>query len=958
MGVWRMRKSEMSDFPFFASHSHLGRGQEQTWFLPPSQHCATSPQNASDLFEFKESSCPLLFAGARRSLSSVPNPGADRWADFLVTAPGKDRGNENLSKSDLGLAPWSKKKMASAGSPSNCRMITEDQNLEEQHLEEQLCYEFIFMLFKEKKVEIAGAILKPFPFLMGLRDRGFISEPMYQDFQEACRNLVPVERVAYNALDELEKKFDKTVLEALFSKVNLKAYPDLLQICNNFQNAIRDKFYYQILDEGETKEMLNSQLNHEQVSLEHSPLQMNSVRGFESMPRLLPYNRQVSLEHSPLQMNSVRGFESMPRLLPYNRKENSNAWDEEWPQEASSFSPRYVPVSSKHKSLQRTSKGNSEEMPKLKPVTSDPKAPQVPPEGEPKEVLSLLPAEGEEDNNACCVICEEEEPQEALSSPSRCEPVTWDPKAPQMPPEGEAEEVLSLLPAEGGEDNNACCVICKKEDPQEAPSSPPRCEPESCDPEASQMTDKEEQEELPSQPLDGEGTELPTFGNKCSCVMCFSKDVPRDPEGRTESMQADDMLDTVDLGNNSTVRKPKKRRKKKKGHSWTRRPRRNVHRKALDNSKTAGQQAPRGKKVKMSLQKPAKIRRKRRGRPRFTHNDRIPQRRAKSRGALSDPGIKPMSPALQVDSLPTELPGKPLTLEICGKRKYTYERVDFHSQIIPVTCGKVKGKLHKKKLKHGSWVKCIQSENGDWFTPREFEIRGGHGRSKNWKISVRCGGRPLLWLMERRFLHNPPRKYGRRKKKRGPKSPDNTLDNLCLGNSDVCETCRDGGKLFCCDTCSRSFHEDCHIPPVETEKDPWSCTFCRMKESSGNQQGLGESEVLARLMQSEEQLKCEFLLLKVYCHSESTFFARIPYYYYMKEASKNLKEPMWLDKIKKRLNEQGYSNVEGFVWDMRLIFQNHRASFKFNDFGQMGLRLEAEFEKNFKEVFALQETNE
>ncbi|XP_059735224.1 nuclear body protein SP140-like protein isoform X28 [Bos taurus] len=797
--------------------------------------------------------------------------------------------------------------MASAGSPSNCRMITEDQNLEEQHLEEQLCYEFIFMLFKEKKVEIAGAILKPFPFLMGLRDRGFISEPMYQDFQEACRNLVPVERVAYNALDELEKKFDKTVLEALFSKVNLKAYPDLLQICNNFQNAIRDKFYYQILDEGETKEMLNSQLNHEQVSLEHSPLQMNSVRGFESMPRLLPYNRQVSLEHSPLQMNSVRGFESMPRLLPYNRKENSNAWDEEWPQEASSFSPRYVPV------------------------TSDPKAPQVPPEGEPKEVLSLLPAEGEEDNNACCVICEEEEPQEALSSPSRCEPVTWDPKAPQMPPEGEAEEVLSLLPAEGGE---------------------------SCDPEASQMTDKEEQEELPSQPLDGEGTELPTFGNKCSCVMCFSKDVPRDPEGRTESMQADDMLDTVDLGNNSTVRKPKKRRKKKKGHSWTRRPRRNVHRKALDNSKTAGQQAPRGKKVKMSLQKPAKIRRKRRGRPRFTHNDRIPQRRAKSRGALSDPGIKPMSPALQVDSLPTELPGKPLTLEICGKRKYTYERVDFHSQIIPVTCGKVKGKLHKKKLKHGSWVKCIQSENGDWFTPREFEIRGGHGRSKNWKISVRCGGRPLLWLMERRFLHNPPRKYGRRKKKRGPKSPDNTLDNLCLGNSDVCETCRDGGKLFCCDTCSRSFHEDCHIPPVETEKDPWSCTFCRMKESSGNQQGLGESEVLARLMQSEEQLKCEFLLLKVYCHSESTFFARIPYYYYMKEASKNLKEPMWLDKIKKRLNEQGYSNVEGFVWDMRLIFQNHRASFKFNDFGQMGLRLEAEFEKNFKEVFALQETNE
>ncbi|XP_033715466.1 nuclear body protein SP140-like protein isoform X12 [Tursiops truncatus] len=746
-----------------------------------------------------------------------------QWANFLVRAPGKDRGSENLIKSDLRPAPWPKEKMASTGTPISGRMITGDQNPEEQNPEEQFFYEFIFRLFKENKVEIATAITKPFPFFMGLRDRGFIPEQMYEHFQEACTNLVPVDRVVYDALSELEKKFDKTILDALFSRVNLKTYPDLLHVCRNFQNVIRENFHYQTVGEGDTKETLNLQLNHEQVSLEQSPLQMNNVIRLEDVPSLLPYNKQGN---------------------------NNACWeacDGEEPQGAWNFPPRCELVSCEPKALQGTNEGNSEEIPKLQAVTCYPKTPQMTHEGEPKEVLCLLPVEGEV----------------------------------------------------------------------------------SCDPEASQMTNKEEPEKLPSQPLcDGEGAEPPTFGNeKCSCVICFSKDVPGGPEGSTESKEASDMMDTVDLGNNSTLGKPKRKRKKKKGHSWSRvkmKHQRKIPQK--DNSNAAGQLASSGKKVKRHLQDPAKIRRRRRGRGRLhlTHSDRAPQKKVKSR----------------------------------GRRKRRYQKVDFHSRILPVSCGKVKGMLHKKKLKEGVWVKCIQSEDGDWFTPREFEIRGGHERSKNWKISVRCGGRPLRWLIEKRFLHNPPRKYGRMRKKRVPKSHDSTLDDLCLGNSDVCETCRDGGKLFCCDTCSRSFHEDCHIPPVETERDLWSCTFCRAKEFSGSQRCLGESEVLARQMQPEEQLKCEFLLLKVYCHSESTFFAKIPYYYYIKEASKNLKEPMWLDKIKKKLNEQGYSYVEGFVQDMRLIFQNHRASYKFNDFGQMGLRLEAEFEKNFKEVFTIRETNE
>ncbi|XP_008562944.1 PREDICTED: nuclear body protein SP140-like, partial [Galeopterus variegatus] len=80
-------------------------------------------------------------------------------------------------------------------------------------------------------------------------------------------------------------------------------------------------------------------------------------------------------------------------------------------------------------------------------------------------------------STACLEICDGGKPQEASSSPPRCEP-------------------------EGG---NAFWETRDEEGPLEASSSPLRCESVSSDLEAPQMTDEEEPEEGPSQPPgDGE----------------------------------------------------------------------------------------------------------------------------------------------------------------------------------------------------------------------------------------------------------------------------------------------------------------------------------------------------------------------------------------------------------------------------------------------------------------------
>lgn len=48
----------------------------------------------------------------------------------------------------------------------------------------------------------------------------------------------------------------------------------------------------------------------------------------------------------------------------------------------------------------------------------------------------------------------------------------------------------------------------------------------------------------------------------------------------------------------------------------------------------------------------------------------------------------------------------------------------------------------------GSSEKCIQNEEGTWFTPQEFAIKGKGKKARHWRWSVRCKGKTLSQLLE------------------------------------------------------------------------------------------------------------------------------------------------------------------------------------------------------------------
>ena len=79
---------------------------------------------------------------------------------------------------------------------------------------------------------------------------------------------------------------------------------------------------------------------------------------------------------------------------------------------------------------------------------------------------------------------------------------------------------------------------------------------------------------------------------------------------------------------------------------------------------------------------------------------------------------------------------------------------------------------------------------------------------------------------------------GKTKKDGEPKKDD----DIPIVFPDSCFACKEDGILFCCDTCPRGFHSDCHFPKIrDLPLGDWQCIECvRAANGGGNGDGGGD----------------------------------------------------------------------------------------------------------------------
>ncbi|XP_073698608.1 uncharacterized protein [Garra rufa] len=273
----------------------------------------------------------------------------------------------------------------------------------------------------------------------------------------------------------------------------------------------------------------------------------------------------------------------------------------------------------------------------------------------------------------------------------------------------------------------------------------------------------------------------------------------------------------------------------------------------------------------------------------------------------------------------------------------------FKASSLPVTCVSLTGTLYKYRFASGSRGKCIRTEER-WFTPEEFVKQESTLTDGHWKKDILCHGKTLKFLLQKDILciHLSQCEC--------EKCCIPEKDSMAQNNDDECYVCRsEGDLLVCCDECPRAFHSHCHLPAADGDSPgEWICTFCTLRNSQNRHDSTNMSEQEAfNAPVAQYILHCHYLLLCVYREDIQKLFFKDPHKT-VRRYSEFITQPMWLDKIKQKLESGAYQTVGAFISDLQLIFSNCSTFNGDNRFGRIGARLKQMFEKEFQRIFSIQ----
>ncbi|XP_077414797.1 uncharacterized protein LOC144044334 isoform X2 [Vanacampus margaritifer] len=268
--------------------------------------------------------------------------------------------------------------------------------------------------------------------------------------------------------------------------------------------------------------------------------------------------------------------------------------------------------------------------------------------------------------------------------------------------------------------------------------------------------------------------------------------------------------------------------------------------------------------------------------------------------------------------------------------------------VFNVTCGALSGKLHKKRFARGTCGHSIRTDVR-WMTPADFAKDALGSKDACWQKDIMWEGQSLGVVIYENLL----RIHSLLCTCRLCEPSDSDLEEQ--QNDDECFVCKGEGDLVICDQCPRSFHPECHLPPVDntilSDNRTWVCTFCVFSTTKEWRYSDNlERDVILSKQISKHMLECHYLLLLLFSADDKQFFATNPCGD-LQDYSAVVKTPMWLCKIAEKIKNNDYCYVAEFVSDVQLIFSNC-ALYKNNPhFLSVGSRLKKLFDEEFKNAF-------